>query len=378
MKKLICLCLVLCCFLCSCAGINNKTTTLQKSIEIPENGIVTSDVFSDLKDNNSVCVFNGQSNSINYKWVVFGNKINTVRDYNLKVEVTDETSESLTFSVFDDFDFSPKLSLYLNEEWKCDTISVTDNNSDTVSGTLTAEKNSILNISVSKAGTYIVKAQTIEDTSAGDTDKTESSSSQTTSSDKKGTDESNNKSDKKIYSDGKDTKQDKYKTDPVPEGKPLPVDKEDTPSKSEGTKTPPKQFHCTLSIECSSILNHIENLKEEKLDVLPSDGIILESTDIVFSEGESVYDVLNRICADLGIHMEASFTPIYNSYYVEGIGNLYEFDCGDLSGWMYSVNGWYPNYGCSRYALKDGDVIEFRYTCDLGYDIGGGYSTGDS
>ena len=75
--------------------------------------------------------------------------------------------------------------------------------------------------------------------------------------------------------------------------------------------------------------------------------------------------------------MEASYTPMYGSVYVEGINNLYEFDCGELSGWMYSVNGIYPNYGCSSYILKDGDVICWVYTCDLGYDVGGGYATGE-
>ena len=62
--------------------------------------------------------------------------------------------------------------------------------------------------------------------------------------------------------------------------------------------------------------------------------------------------------------------------YIQGINNLYEFDVGSLSGWMYSVNGWFPNYGCSRYALQYGDVVYWVYTCDLGYDVGGGYSTG--
>ena len=62
---------------------------------------------------------------------------------------------------------------------------------------------------------------------------------------------------------------------------------------------------------------------------------------------------------------------MYNSAYIEGINNLYEFDCGELSGWMYKVNGWFPNYGCSRYQLKEGDVIEWVYTCDLGVDVGG-------
>ncbi|MBO4990835.1 MAG: DUF4430 domain-containing protein, partial [Firmicutes bacterium] len=75
-----------------------------------------------------------------------------------------------------------------------------------------------------------------------------------------------------------------------------------------------------------------------------------------------------------GIHMEFKNTPIYNSAYIEGIQNLYEFDCGELSGWMYKVNDWFPNYGCSRYQLKEGDVIEWVYTCNLGIDVGGHYA----
>ena len=61
---------------------------------------------------------------------------------------------------------------------------------------------------------------------------------------------------------------------------------------------------------------------------------------------------------------------MYSSVYVEGISNIYEFDCGELSGWMYKVNGWFPNYGCSRYQLKPGDRVEWVYTCDLGDDVG--------
>ena len=73
--------------------------------------------------------------------------------------------------------------------------------------------------------------------------------------------------------------------------------------------------------------------------------------------------------------MEFSETPLYGSTYIEGIGNLYEFDCGALSGWMYRVNGTFPNYGCSSYILSDGDVVEWVYTCDLGKDVGGEYIT---
>ncbi|MEG1661606.1 MAG: DUF4430 domain-containing protein, partial [Clostridiales bacterium] len=96
-----------------------------------------------------------------------------------------------------------------------------------------------------------------------------------------------------------------------------------------------------------------------------------------FYQGESVFNVLQRVCKQKAIHMEFVNTPIYNSAYIEGINNLYEFDVGELSGWMYQVNGWFPNYGCSRYPLQAGDVVTWLYTCDLGRDIGGGYAVGE-
>ena len=93
------------------------------------------------------------------------------------------------------------------------------------------------------------------------------------------------------------------------------------------------------------------------MELVPADGWILQPMTVTFYEGESVFNVLQRTCKQQKIHMEFSNTPIYNSAYIEGIHNLYEFDVGNLSGWMYKVNGWFPNYGCSRYQLKDGDVI---------------------
>ena len=87
-------------------------------------------------------------------------------------------------------------------------------------------------------------------------------------------------------------------------------------------------------------------------------------------EISQVFDVLQRVCRAQGIHMESTWTPAYNSAYIEGIGNLYEFDCGELSGWMYSVNGVWPDYGCSGYTLHDGDTVVWSYTCDLGRDVG--------
>lgn len=165
------------------------------------------------------------------------------------------------------------------------------------------------------------------------------------------------------------TGKDQYLTDPVPEGKPLPVEPQDA-TISDVAHT------CTISISCATILNHMDWLDPEKVELVPEDGWILEPTEVTFYEGESVFNVLQRTCKQQGIHMEFENTPMYNSAYIEGIHNLYEFDCGELSGWMYKVNDWFPNYGCSRYQLQDGDVICWEYTCDLGVDVGGYRATG--
>ena len=131
---------------------------------------------------------------------------------------------------------------------------------------------------------------------------------------------------------------------------------------------------CTISVRCDTVLQSLDSLEDGKEEIVPGNGIILNETTAVFYNGESVFNVLVRELKRNKIHLEFVNTPIYNSAYIEGIGNLYEFDCGDLSGWMYKVNGWFPNYGCSSYTLKDGDKIEWVYTCNLGKDVGGEYS----
>ena len=84
-----------------------------------------------------------------------------------------------------------------------------------------------------------------------------------------------------------------------------------------------------------------------------------------------MFDVLQRVCEASELQLEYSWTPLYDSYYVEGINHLYEFDCGFESGWMYKVNGWFPNYGCSAYELQGGEEIVWYYTCKgLGTDVG--------
>lgn len=122
---------------------------------------------------------------------------------------------------------------------------------------------------------------------------------------------------------------------------------------------------CTLLIECKDIFNNIEKLNKAKTEILPKDGIICPETEVGFNQGESVYDVIRRVCTEKKIHLDASITPAYNTAYVKGINNLYEFDCGEFSGWTYFVNGIMPQYGCSDYTLSQGDKIVFHYICEF-------------
>lgn len=129
--------------------------------------------------------------------------------------------------------------------------------------------------------------------------------------------------------------------------------------------------YCTITIRCDTILDNWEELEPEKVEFVPENGEILPVVRVGFSEGETVFEVLDRVCEQYAIQIEYSWTPMYDSYYIEGINQLYEFDCGFESGWMYKVNEWFPNYGCSSYKLKDGDVIVWCYTCKgLGADVG--------
>ena len=352
----------------ACSG-NFAQVDLKEPIDISEEGIVEKSVFDKVKNENAIATFKGKSNDIYYEWTIFGSDITDTRDVNLSVIIKESDSGvKVTFNETEDFGFPALLSIHLNEKWKVNSATAYDGKEAVYSVSVTGSKTSILNLSISNIVSECLilsdSLETIDTTSSKNEDKetTENTTGSNTHKDDYLSDVKDN--DDRIYSDGQSTLKDKYETDPVPEGKPMPVE----PENQEVNKK--KTYTCTFSIECSTILNNLKDLDPDKRELVPSSGVILAPTEVTFYEGESVFDVLQRICKEKGIHMESSWTPIYNSAYIEGIHNLYEFDCGALSGWMYRVDGWYPNYGCSRYQLKDGEKVEWRYTCDLGKDVG--------
>ncbi len=92
--------------------------------------------------------------------------------------------------------------------------------------------------------------------------------------------------------------------------------------------------------------------------------IVLSQTEAGFSEGETVLDVLLRVSEDNDIVVD--YTGFGDTAYVKGINNLYEFDYGGESGWVYIVSGTkeMPNVSCGAYRLKDGDDISWVYVTE--------------
>ena len=126
----------------------------------------------------------------------------------------------------------------------------------------------------------------------------------------------------------------------------------------------------TMTIRCDTAVANGMHLESKWAGIVPASGVILDTTTFEIKDGDTVLDVLLQARDRYKLHVEYSGTQ--SGAYVEGINNLYEFDGGRWSGWMYCVNDWYPNYGCGVYYLKAGDVIEWNYTCDLGLDLDAG------
>lgn len=115
----------------------------------------------------------------------------------------------------------------------------------------------------------------------------------------------------------------------------------------------------TLTIRCDTVAG--------QADHIPADGVILAETSFPIAQGDTVYTILTEAARAYGLPMENTGT--LGMAYIAGINNLYEYDFGDLSGWMYAVDGESPSVGCDQYILHDGQQIQWLYTTNLGYDL---------
>lgn len=297
-------------------SVGEKERKIGDINDLPENGIITGETLESLKDDNAVAVFRGSSNGISYEWTLFGSEISYANDIDLSVEIIESVNEDhVTLKLGNNEQNAPVpvLALKMPDKW-----------------------------SVNRAYVQRLKGEACE--SIGSVSVTGS--------------------DTTVFSFTPEGMNGEYR---ITTEKP-----QTTNGKTEqGIEALKKnEMQCTVSIECSTVFSHLSELQEGKINIIPANGKIIDASTVTFVDGETVFDVLQRICKEKKIHLEASETPMYNSSYIEGIGNLYENDCGSLSGWVYSVNDEFPDFSCSKYILKSGDIVEWRYTCELGRDVG--------
>ncbi len=121
----------------------------------------------------------------------------------------------------------------------------------------------------------------------------------------------------------------------------------------------------TLTIRCDTIVGKDDN------PYVPSDGVILPVTTFYIEEGETVFDLLTEAARTYNIQMEnkGSVFSAHGQTFIAGINYLYDHDYGELSGWVYHVNGISASVGCGDYVLQDGDSVAWHYTCNLGEDV---------
>lgn len=96
-----------------------------------------------------------------------------------------------------------------------------------------------------------------------------------------------------------------------------------------------------------------------------NDGTIASNNAVVIEEGETTaLDVLKEVLDAGNINY-----VIQNNTYVKEIDGLGEFELGENSGWMYSVNGTTPQVtAASDYVLEDGDIVLWYYSLDYTTD----------
>lgn len=97
-----------------------------------------------------------------------------------------------------------------------------------------------------------------------------------------------------------------------------------------------------------------------RLIVVDDESDILLDTFVLWEEGDTVMDALREAAEENG--MDVAARGFKSFAYVEGIDGLYEFDKGPKSGWLYRVNGEFPDVGAGAYKLQAGDVAEWIYT----------------
>lgn len=119
-----------------------------------------------------------------------------------------------------------------------------------------------------------------------------------------------------------------------------------TTKKQTVTDKTTKNLSISFSINCEKAVEYGASVS----------NYLIKPTKCKVKDGTTVFDLLDEMCRENGIAMVHQ-----NKSYIKSIGGLSEKDCGSTSGWMYLVNGQKLNMSAAKYALKDGDTVEWYY-----------------
>jgi hypothetical protein len=127
--------------------------------------------------------------------------------------------------------------------------------------------------------------------------------------------------------------------------------KEDNTTSEKVTEQPTKQTEAKPIVAKPTISITITGPKDF--------GVILPTTKVEFSEGDTVLDLLLKAAKKKNILVEHRGSGAMA--YIEGIDNIYEFDYGPKSGWNYKLNGTTFSKSSGIVKVKKDDVIEWVY-----------------
>lgn len=130
----------------------------------------------------------------------------------------------------------------------------------------------------------------------------------------------------------------------------------------------------SVCADCSAALAEMDSIDPSvnPAEIIPEDGEVIQGCEVMLPPGASAFDALIAAAREQRVRVDYS-GGLWGAY-IRGIGEIYEFGFGELSGWMYRVNGEYPEVSASDYILEEGDSVEFVFTLNLGGDIGNSYT----
>ena len=197
------------------------------------------------------------------------------------------------------------------------------------------------------------KDDTTTNAESDDDSQSSSKSNQSTSSSEKKTGNTSSSSNKDSTKEDPPKKSDSKEKESSGDDQPK--------QKDEPKETPTEESEPDSQPEKNNMIVHSIVISDSEVPLPP--------TEMEIEDGDTVLDALIKITKKHQIQMDYRGGQGATAY-VEGMDNVYEFDRGPGSGWMYRVNGIFPDRSAGIVPLLPGDRVEWLYTTDLGNDLG--------